>query len=257
MSSENQKPKAGGISFDVILKPACNSPLTPRPGSVSPNKRDRPMSTEQIEQKLKKAEQRRSLIEQERLEQLAKERQKAIEVLNKAQCENENFSKKTKEKLRRSMEVRRDNRETQIRALQERLREHSAKVSDTQRAGEDMVREFEKKAEMKHTQKMSTYEENHQKSLKSMLAKLKEHAVHIKEVCDASENSRAMSDEKQEAMQLKMQTALKNKEEQLRALQERLDDHKKHMKEVQNKKMMSSSGDCEKLDTQQEEQDKA
>lgn len=64
------------------------------------------------------------LIEQERMEQLAKERQKAIEVVTKAQSESEQFSQKTKEKLRRSMEARRENRETQIRALQERLREH-------------------------------------------------------------------------------------------------------------------------------------
>lgn len=64
------------------------------------------------------------MIEQERLEQLAKERQKAIEVVTKAQSESEEFSKKTREKLRKSMEIRRENRETQIKALQERLREH-------------------------------------------------------------------------------------------------------------------------------------
>ena len=38
-----------------------------------------------------------------------------------------------------------------------------------------MVEEFEKKAEEKLSQKMSTYEENRQNQLKSMLSKLKEH----------------------------------------------------------------------------------
>lgn len=64
------------------------------------------------------------LIEQEKMEQLAKERQKVLEVVHKAQNVNEEFSKKTKEKLQRSMEIRRENRENQIKALQERLREH-------------------------------------------------------------------------------------------------------------------------------------
>lgn len=62
------------------------------------------------------------------MEQLAKERQKAIEVVTKAQSESEEFSKKTQEKLRRSMELRRENRETQIKALQERLREHVCRM---------------------------------------------------------------------------------------------------------------------------------
>ena len=63
-------------------------------------------------------------LEAQRLEQLAKEREKAQEVLIKAQQENAQFSKSTKEKLRRSMELNKENRDAQIKALQERLREH-------------------------------------------------------------------------------------------------------------------------------------
>ncbi|XP_005098525.1 stathmin-3 isoform X2 [Aplysia californica] len=241
---ESQKPKHGSISFDVILKPAT-SPPTPKPNSpISVKKRE--LSQEQIENKLKKAEERRSMIEAERLEQIARERQKAIEVMNKAQCESELFSLKTKEKLRRSMEIRRENRETQIRALQDRLREHSQRVNEVQKAGEEMVKEFEEKSEIKLSQKMSTYEENRQNQLKSMLAKLKEHASHINEVCTASENRGPSTDELQEQLVQKMENALKNREEQLRSLQERLAEHESRIKEVQKKKITSSGDGTEK-----------
>lgn len=63
-------------------------------------------------------------LEAQRLEQLAREREKAQEVVAKAQQESLKFSKATKEKLRRSMEMNKENREAQIKALQERLREH-------------------------------------------------------------------------------------------------------------------------------------
>ena len=63
-------------------------------------------------------------LEAQRLEQLAREREKAQEVVAKAQQESLKFSKATKEKLRRSMELNKENREAQIKALQERLREH-------------------------------------------------------------------------------------------------------------------------------------
>lgn len=242
---ENQKAKQSGISFDVILKPATAETMKPpiQFSSLGEVKR-RELSQEQIENKLKKAEQRRSLIEQEKMEQLAKERQKVIEVVNKAQNVNEEFSKKTKEKLQRSMEIRRENRENQIKALQERLREHSQKVHEVQRAGEEMVRSFEAKSEMKLSQKMEVYEENRQSQLKSMLAKLQEHAYHIDEVCQSGENRGSSTDELQEQIVQKMETALKNREEHLRALQERLAEHENRVKKVLRRKQISESGDA-------------
>lgn len=60
--SENQKAKQGGISFDVILKPATAETMKPpiQFSSLGEVKK-RELSQEQIENKLKKAEQRRSV----------------------------------------------------------------------------------------------------------------------------------------------------------------------------------------------------
>lgn len=63
-------------------------------------------------------------LETQKLEQLQKDRERAQQVLQKAQEENTTFSKSTQEKLRRSLELNKENRQAQIKALQERLREH-------------------------------------------------------------------------------------------------------------------------------------
>ena len=63
-------------------------------------------------------------LEAEKLAPIAKQKERAQEALTKAQLENEEFSRQTKAKLRRSMEVNKENRDAQIQALQTRLRDH-------------------------------------------------------------------------------------------------------------------------------------
>lgn len=55
------------------------------------------------------------------------------------------------------------------------MEKQSIKVQEVQRAGEEMVKSFEEKSEMKLSQKMEIYEENRQNQLKSMLVKLQDH----------------------------------------------------------------------------------
>lgn len=63
-------------------------------------------------------------LEAEKLAPIAKNKERAQEAISKAQQENEEFSRATQEKLRRSMEVNKENRDAQIQALQTRLRDH-------------------------------------------------------------------------------------------------------------------------------------
>lgn len=57
------------------------------------------------------------------LKQLAEKRERVQEVLHKVHEENNNFSKKTEEKLIQKMEVNKENREAHLSALKQRLRE--------------------------------------------------------------------------------------------------------------------------------------
>ncbi|KAL8606504.1 hypothetical protein ACOMHN_037735 [Nucella lapillus] len=186
--------RSGSLAFEVILKPAANEG-TARP--VSPPKSNRvTLSEDDIKLKLLKAEERRQSMEAQRLEQLARERDKAQEVMAKAAQESRQFSKQTQEKLRRSMELNKENREAQIKALQDRLREHSLKVMETCKQSDRMVEEFQEKINSKVSQKFEVYEENRQSQVQSMIKRLREHANHIQEVCQASENMGKVCEEK-------------------------------------------------------------
>ncbi|XP_046578290.1 caldesmon-like isoform X1 [Haliotis rubra] len=236
---EGAKERKSGLAYEVILKPASaeTTPLKPQ----TPPK-DKNLTQDDILKKLQKAQERREVVrprvslEAQRLEQISRERARAQEKIAKVQEESESFSKQTKEKLRRSMEISKENRELQIKALQERLREHLSKVEETCKRSDSMAKELEERI----NQKMEIYEENRQAQLDSLLKRLKDHASHIKEVCEASENMGKMSEEK---ILVKMETALKNREEQLKALQERLQEHERRIEEVRkNKSSLQSTG---------------
>ena len=63
-------------------------------------------------------------MEAAKLESVAKGKERAQQAHVKVQEEVENKTRVTQEKIRRSMEVNKENREAQIQALQGRLRDH-------------------------------------------------------------------------------------------------------------------------------------
>ncbi|KAL3869002.1 hypothetical protein ACJMK2_041740 [Sinanodonta woodiana] len=128
MTSEGAKENAGGLAYEVILKPASND--GPRPPSPP---REKNLTIEDISKKLQEAEERRQSLEAMKLDQIAKDRQRAQEALILKQQEEENFARATQEKLRRSMEINKENREAQIKALQDRLRDHEKKIEEVRK----------------------------------------------------------------------------------------------------------------------------
>ena len=63
-------------------------------------------------------------LEQEKLEKLAKTKERAEIARQKIQEQNESFSKETEKKLEGRMGNMEENKNAQIKALQERLRDH-------------------------------------------------------------------------------------------------------------------------------------
>lgn len=63
-------------------------------------------------------------MEVEKLAPLQKQKERAQGALEKAKLEEQSFARATQEKLRRSMEVNKENRDAQIQSLQLRLRDH-------------------------------------------------------------------------------------------------------------------------------------
>ncbi|XP_063445019.1 stathmin-2-like isoform X1 [Mytilus trossulus] len=230
---EGAKRSTGGVAYDYILKPATDNAL-PRP--ISPPK-EKPITQEEIFRKLKAAEERRQSLEQQKVQFAAKEKNRVQEVLAKSMEEEEKFAREVKAKLRRSLEVTKENRNMQIQALQEKLRDHLTKVEEVYKKSDTMAKDL--RLEEKITQKLEASEENRNAKIQAQLTRLRNHAKHIEDVCKASENIGKISEEK---IILKMENALKNREEYYRALQDRLKEHEKKIEEVRRNKMSISTG---------------
>lgn len=228
---EGARQSTGGVAYDYILKPATDNNL-PRP--VSPPK-EKPITHDEIFKKLQAAEERRQSLEQQKVQFAAKEMTRVQEVLARSQEEEEKFAREVKAKLRRSLEVTKENRNLQIQALQEKLREHLTKVEDVYKKSDTMAKDIE--LEEKINQKLEASEGNRNAQIQALLSRLRNHAKHIEEVCKAGENINKVSEDK---IIQKMENALKNREEYYRALQERLKEHEKKIEEVRRNKMSLS-----------------
>uniref|UniRef100_A0A8C9NZI1 Stathmin n=1 Tax=Spermophilus dauricus TaxID=99837 RepID=A0A8C9NZI1_SPEDA len=111
---------ASGQAFELILSPRSKESVPDFPLSP-PKKKD--LSLEEIQKKLEAAEERLKSHEAEVLKQLAEKREHEKEVIQKAIEENNHFSKMAEEKLTHKMEANKENREAQMAAKLERLRE--------------------------------------------------------------------------------------------------------------------------------------
>ncbi|KAM7402778.1 hypothetical protein PAMP_017989 [Pampus punctatissimus] len=112
--------RESGQSFELILKDPNQFRDKPQPQPLpSPPKKE--VSLEELQKRLEAAEERRKSQEALVLKQLAEKREHEQEVLHKLREENNNFSRKTEEKLIHKMEVNKENREAHLKALKQRL----------------------------------------------------------------------------------------------------------------------------------------
>ncbi|ESO01259.1 hypothetical protein HELRODRAFT_81762, partial [Helobdella robusta] len=119
---------SGGLAFDVILRP----PIMENPPIVlmknhSPS---REISQEDINKKLKEAEDRRLALENQKLQSVQKSKERAAEANQRVQDLNESFIKEVEKKLNEKMEVSAEMKTQQIRILQEKLKEHEQHIRD-------------------------------------------------------------------------------------------------------------------------------
>ncbi|CDQ72442.1 unnamed protein product [Oncorhynchus mykiss] len=131
MEVKSLNKRASGQAFEIILKaPADLSPDRPQPLLSAPKK---DLSPDELQKRLEAAEERRKSQEALVLKQLAEKREHERQVLHKALEENNNFSKMAEEKLNYKMEVNKENREAQLNALKQRLREKEIHAAEIQR----------------------------------------------------------------------------------------------------------------------------
>jgi len=123
MAEENTKQKVGGMAYEVILAPANAEATVPPQLSGSPPK-ERPISGEFIQQKLKDAEERRLAAEVAKLALIAKDKERAAEAAKRVEELNDSFSKTAEKRLSAKFDAAEENKNQHFKELQDRLKEH-------------------------------------------------------------------------------------------------------------------------------------
>lgn len=231
MALDSPRAKAGGMAFEVILKPA-SADNPPAIISNSPPK-ERSISQEFIEKKLKDAEERRQSLEASRLHHIIKDKERAQEANQRIQDLNESFAKETEKKLQERMDAMQDKKNAQIKALMERLSLHAQRVEEVRKMSENYSVDLKERIE----RKMETMGEKREAQLQSIQDRIRDHQKHIDEVIDASSKFSKVTEEK---LIQKMETSLKNREDQLRSLMDRLKDHELRARKVRTNKLNKS-----------------
>jgi len=162
-----QEKSKGGLSYEVILaEPAPNVTLPKRPSSLGKN-----VSAEEIEQKLKAAEERRLSLEAKKMAELSAKMAKIEEATRKKDELNNEFINQTKEALVTKMEHYEEKREAIISDLKEKLKTHSQEIEKTRSSLEQQKLE----ERMALEEKLKTAQSLRDDNIKKMLERLKEH----------------------------------------------------------------------------------
>jgi hypothetical protein len=205
----------------------------------TPSKKSAPEHVDVIERRLKEAEERRLSIELSKLALVVKDKERAAEVSQRVIELNESFSREAEKKLAERMETIADNKNAQIRALQDRLREHALRVEQVRKLGDQSRVSLKEKIE----RKLVAAEENRDNQLTSIQERIRKHKKHIDKVIEQSSRFSKYTEEK---IILKMEASVKNREKQISSLMERLKEHERRMEQVRlNRSNLSTSVDSQ------------
>ncbi|XP_076329877.1 uncharacterized protein LOC143235525 isoform X5 [Tachypleus tridentatus] len=221
----------GGIKYELVL--AAPSDVAPPSLASSPPKTS--MSVEDIENKLKAAEERRQSLETQRLNQLNEKRSREQEALQKKEEYNAVFKQAARSSLEQKMEVNKENREAIIKSIQEKSRERLSRGEEIRKSLDAQTQEI-----LSNTQKkIESATEAREAQISALRERLREHDKHIAEV---RQQLSAQADDLRERCQKKLELAQEKRDSIFKVLQEKLQEHERHAEEVRLNKAQNIGG---------------
>jgi hypothetical protein len=223
LSPKQQVEAKNGLAYEVIINEAkCATPtrLTPQSNRI--------FTQDEIRAKLLKAEERRHSIEVSKLQVLAEKTQKIEEAAKVREEAEQEFSKKTEQKLQVKIQTNKENREALIAGLLDRLRKTDSKINQIKEINAQETRELENKI----SNKLNVAEENRLDQINSVVDRMKEHEKHVEEV------RKALSSEKEdlsEKILQRLENACVFREKQIEKMKEKLREHDKHCEQVRGR----------------------
>ncbi|KAM8715529.1 hypothetical protein ACLKA7_002562 [Drosophila subpalustris] len=204
-----QEKSRGGLSYEVILaEPAPNVAVPKRP--VTPGKN---VSVEEIEQKLKAAEERRISLEARKMAEISIKLAKVEEATRKKDEITNEFITQTKEQLETKIERHVEKREAIISDMKEKLKIHAQEIEKTRETLEQQKANEQKAIE----EKLKTAQALRDENIKKMLDRLKEHnTIKIAEIkTQINQLETQKVEEKARIIENKLFTAEQNREKEL------------------------------------------
>lgn len=226
-----QEKSKGGLCYEVILaEPAVNvtlPKLPPTPG--------KPVSAEEIEEKLKAAEERRLSLEAKKMADWSAKMAKIEEASRKKDELDKEFKIHSKEVLETKMEQYEEKREAQITEMKEKLKMHAAEIEKTRHSLEHTKSE---ELKMQLEDKLRTAASLRDDKIKKILDRLKEHNTdklnEVRATVDLLESQK--SEEKTRVIENKLSTAEQNREKELQKKLETIRKHERRAEIVRQNK---------------------
>ncbi|XP_026468690.1 tropomyosin-1 isoform X3 [Ctenocephalides felis] len=163
-----QEKSRGGLCYEVILaEPSTNT--TPKRAGSPPTPKN--LSVEEIQEKLKKAEERRLSLEANKMAAITAKMAKIEEASRKKDEQTSSFIVNTKEALDAKMETHIEKREAYINDLKKKMKEHLESVEKSRLTLDQQTEEVRNAMQ----EKVNTVTAHRDENIKKMLERLKEH----------------------------------------------------------------------------------
>jgi len=176
--SKTLRDTTGGKSLEIVLSPAVKKPKS----RVSPPTSPTANSQETIARKLQEAEERKQVLEQEKLQKLTA---KLGKISNAQEMKEKKIAEKSelvKEKLESKLINAEENKKKHMEEVKDKISEHTAKIEKAQQALEAAIEAAKEATKAGLDEKMSKNEEKKNEQLKEMMTALTEHSDRIKNV---------------------------------------------------------------------------
>jgi len=233
----------GGKALDIMLSPAVKKPRSRV--SAPPTS---PPTLASIDHKLKGAEERKKIIETERVRSLENHLAK-IDIAQQKKEESENVKA---EKINKANEARlhaADEKKAKgLVNIKDKVSEHMSKIERAQKELESSLEAARIAAEVSIAEKMEKSEEKKNLHMEEMLKKIKEHQEHVREVHSNQE-------EKLKPHVEKVQASIKAKEERAREIRAKKETEQKEKLAEQNKRAEGARLNRAKLHREEVQQD--
>jgi len=227
----------GGVIYDLVLEQPSSD--IPAKALQSPA---RHVSVEEIENKLKAAEERRLKMESEKVSALKEKEAHILEMRDKKNECDEIFKVSTRESLDKKMASFNENRENIIRSIQDKQREHVTLVEKIRKQSlgfdsnkEELLLQYNKKMES-----ATEARESQIADLRKRLQEREEHAAEVRALKEAQTSS-PQSRELREKLDAKLKKAEENRNVIFKELQDKLQEHERRISEVRQNKELNAS----------------